>query len=415
MLTEIETRRNTALEPLGPGQRTEALLGLLLVPVVLLVGFLVGLWRLVKRSRPLAEHPARHVEPGARRLDDVAEFAERVEAEDASPRIGFGSMDFELAYARDLIPSTLDMYPALANRYYSCPPPFERVTFESFDGTPLAAEVAIRDDRPRPGLVVVHGTFGSSGQGIYAAPAIRAFVDWGFNVAVVDLRGWGRSSALSTVPMSGGWREAEDVLAAARYLLERSRTTTVGAMGYSLGGAAVLLAAAHERAPELLRGGVFSESGYVDARDVVKIVERNPGILTREYIVYWLFKLGLGRKLSIQGYRGMTIVDYFETVAAPYYGVAPEELYRRDSVIHSVGDIRVPTFQLHAVDDWIVKVDHAVRLRDEAARTGNRLVGVCIRRRGAHCAFDRVIPAWRERVAREFFASTSGVALVEAA
>ena len=73
--------------------------------------------------------------------------------------------------------------------------------------------------------------------------------------------------------MTGGWREAEDVLAAAKHLLDTTKTTSVGAMGYSLGGAAVLLAAAHPRAPELLASGVFSESGFVDARDVVSIVE----------------------------------------------------------------------------------------------------------------------------------------------
>src|SRR6185369_4093550 len=107
----------------------------------------------------------------------------------------------------------LDAYPSLANRFFGCPPPFCRVTLTSFDGTPLAAEVAVHENGERPGLVVVHGTFGSSGQEIYSRPAIRAFVEWGFNVAVVDLRGWGRSSSLSKVPLTGGWREAEDVLA----------------------------------------------------------------------------------------------------------------------------------------------------------------------------------------------------------
>jgi predicted alpha/beta-fold hydrolase len=211
--------------------------------------------------------------------------------------------------------------------------------------------------------------------------------------------------------MTGGWREAEDVLAAARHLLDGGRTTTVGAMGYSLGGAAVLLAAADERAPELLASGVFSESGYVDAREVVRVVERNPGVLSRRYVPYWLFRIGLGRKFAILGHRRTGIMEYFERVAAPYYGVAVDELYRRDSVLAAVGRIRVPVFHLHAADDWIVPVEHAVRLREAAERAGNRLVGVCVRQRGAHCAFDRVAGEWRGRVARDFFAATSGVRL----
>jgi dienelactone hydrolase len=211
--------------------------------------------------------------------------------------------------------------------------------------------------------------------------------------------------------MSGGRREAEDVLAAAEYLLRNSRTTTVGAMGYSLGGATVLLAASHERAPELLASGVFSESGYVDSREVVRILERNPGVLSRRYIPYWLFRLGLGRKFSILGHRRTGIVEYFERVSAPYYGVTTDELYRLDSAVNFVDRMRVPVFHLHAIDDWIVGVDQAVRLRDAAEAAGNRRVGVCIRCGGAHCAFDRVMGEWRSSLARDYFSATSGLTL----
>jgi dienelactone hydrolase len=211
--------------------------------------------------------------------------------------------------------------------------------------------------------------------------------------------------------MTGGWREAEDVLAAAEYLLASGRTTTVGAMGFSLGGAAVLLAAAHERAPELLASGVFAESAFVDAREVVRLVERNPGVLARKYIPYWLFRLGLEFKFARQGHRRTGMVEYLANVAAPHYGVSGEELYRLDSVLPLVDRIRVPVFHLHAVDDWIVPVEHALRLRDAAERAGNGLVGVCVRSRGAHCAFQRVTGAWRDRVARDFFFGTSGVAV----
>ena len=411
MLTRTEVATRTALAPAGPSERVEALLGLLLVPFAIVWGVLAAMWRLVRGARPLREEPVYCIAGECEPLVDVADFAARAEADEPAPRRGFGALDFELAYARDFVPSSLDAYPKLANRFFSCPPPFRRVTFPSFDGTPIAAEVAIHEDGDRPGLVVVHGTFGSSGQAIYSTPAVRAFEEWGFNVAVVDLRGWGRSSALSSAPMSGGWREAEDVLAAAEYLLASGRTTKVGAMGYSLGGAAVLLAAAHDRAPELLAAGVFSESGYVDAREVVRIVERNPGVLSRRYIPYWLFRMGLGRKFAILGHRRTDIMEYFERVAAPYYGVTTDELYRLDSAVNVVDRMRVPVFHLHAVDDWIVTVDQAERLRDAAAAVGNRRVGVCIRARGAHCAFDRVVREWRSGLARAFFSATSGVML----
>jgi len=348
-------------------------------------------------------------------MTDVAAYAAAREAEPMHERPGYGTKDFLMVYAPDLIPSVLDIRPRFSNRFFSCPPPFRRVTIESLDGTPISAEVAAHEGEPRPGIVVVHGVFGSSGQRIYGDQAIRAFADWGFNVAIVDLRGWSRSATLSSTPMSGSWREGEDVLGAARWLLENTATSTVGAIGYSLGGASVLSAAAHDRAPELLKSGVFSESGFVDAREVVKIIERNPGLLTREHIAYRLFTISFGEKFRCEGRGRMSISEYFERVSAPYYGLSIDELYDLDSVVNRVDRIRVPALQLHAEDDWVVGVDHARQLRAAAARAGNRLVGVCVKPRGSHCAFARVAPRWRDGIAREYFAATSGVELRERA
>ena len=412
MLTDTSVQAVRGSAPWRPGPRTEALLGLLLVPVATLVGFVAALWRLLtKRNAALADAPSLSIGPATERLADVAAFAAAAEAEPVEWRGGFGLMDFEFVFARDIVPATLDAWPKLANRFFKCPAPFRRVSFNSLDGTPICAEVATRDDRDRPGLIVVHGTFGASDHSIYSRPAIVAFEEWGFNVAVVNLRGWGCTAALSDAPLSGGWREAEDVLAAARYLLEHTRTTTVGAIGYSLGGATVLLAAAHELAPTLLQSGVFSESGFTDARNVLHIVEGRPLPWSLRFIGHWLFRFGFRTKFRALKVRARSIIDYFENVAAPYYGVTDQELYAHDSAIHKVAEIRVPALQLHAVDDWIVSVEHAERLRAEAARTGNRLVCVCIRERGAHCAFARVAREWRDGLARRFFAGTSGITL----
>lgn len=412
MLTETRSERRVEVRRF-PGPKAEALLGLLVFPIGLLIGIKTALVRLLRSAKPLPDEPQMRIEPGDEPMRDVAAFAARYEEGDFSPRWGFGLLDFQLAYAPDLIPSVLDLDPKLANKFSVCPPPFRRITVESLDGTPLAVEVATRDDRERPGLVVVHGTFGSSGQEIYAKPAIRAFSEWGFNVAIVDLRGWGRSAALSDAPMSGGWREADDVIAAARWLVENSRTSSVGAIGYSLGGAAVLNAAAHELAPKYLAGGVFSESGFADARQIMQIADDYPGVLSREFIVYLIFHFGLRLKMRRGGGRALPLADYVEHVAAPRYGVAPDEIYDLDSPVTTVAEIRVPALHLHAVDDWVVSVEHAYTLRHAADECGNRLVGVCVEPRGAHCAFARVAGEWRERIARDFFSRTNGIRLVD--
>jgi predicted alpha/beta-fold hydrolase len=410
VLTSTRSERRIERRVLPP-RRLQTLLALLFLPIGLFIGILTAIARIVRRAAPLDDEPELELVETGERLRDVRTFAEEVACGEFLPRWGNGALDFQLAYAPDLVPSLLDLHPKVANRFFACPPPFRRITIEALDGTPIAAEVAVRDDRPRPGLVVAHGTFGSSGQRIYSDPAIRAFSEWGFNVAVIDLRGWGRSSTLSEAPTTGGWLEALDVLGAARWLLDHG-STTVGAMGYSLGGAAVLLAATHDLAPSLLASGVFSESGFVDARDVMRIADERPGVLTPEMPVYLIFRYGLGFKMRFAGAR-CGLPEYLETVAAPHYGVTPDDVYDRDTVLDRVAEIRVPAFHLHAEDDWVVHVEHAHALRDAAERTGNRLVGVCIQPRGGHCAFALVAKEWRNRVARDFFAATSGVRAVE--
>jgi predicted alpha/beta-fold hydrolase len=355
----------------------------------------------------LPAEPRFRLEPGAPRLTDVKGLAAEAERDPWPPRFGWGSLDFQLQYAPTFFAGLFELWPRLAGRLSRLPRPFQPVRLEASDGTTLYAQVATRPG-PRPGLVVAHGTFGSGGQALYADAAIEAF-SWGFNVVALDLRGWGRSATLAETEITCGWHEAWDVLAAARYLKERYDTTTVGALGYSLGGAAVLNAAADARAPELLDGGVMSESGFVDARSQIEHLARKPSVLSPEHLVYWIFRLGFDAKFRACGLKDVAIVTYPERVAAPRCGVAPDTLWERASVLNRVDGIRVPTLHLHAEDDWVVPVRQAERLR--AAADGNPLVGVCVRTRGAHCAFHRVMGAWRTGLARRFFAAAAGVRL----
>lgn len=393
------------------GPRMEGALNLLVVVFLLPLAIGSAVRRWLVKNRPLPAAPLREVAGSGTPLVDVASFALEAEHTDARPRFGWGSLDFQLQYAPDLVASLLDLSPVRAGRLSACPQPFREVRLTSLDGTPLCGHVATWDGGPRPGLVVAHGTFGSAGQSLYLDAAIEAFVGWGFNVLALDLRTWGRSAALSDAVNTCGWREAEDVLAAARYLLEETDTTTVGAVGYSLGGASVLIAASHELAPDLLRGGVFSESGFAAAKDEVEHLARRPSFFSPDFLAHWIFRIGFGAKFRATGLRGMDLVSYPERVVAPRMGVGIDELWDRASVVSRVRNVKVPAFHLHAEDDWIVPVAHAVALREAAA--GNPRVGVCILPRGGHCAFDRVWNGWHRELMRRFFSAAAGVELRE--
>ena len=65
--------------------------------------------------------------------------------------------------------------------------------------------------RPGPGLIVVHGLFTSSRFDYVRQIAVRAYYEWGFNVAAIDLRSFGMTELTSTAPSTAGWKEGEDI------------------------------------------------------------------------------------------------------------------------------------------------------------------------------------------------------------
>lgn len=130
----------------------------------------------------------------------------------------------------------------LLGRVNPYPKPFRAVNIPSSDGTQISAWLGLQSGR-RPGVVIVPGMFSSKDDSSHKRKAIRMWRRWNYNVLIIDLRGFGQSEDSPNTP---GWKEAEDVLAAARYLYGFNTVTGVSLVGDSLGGAACLLAAAQE-------------------------------------------------------------------------------------------------------------------------------------------------------------------------
>jgi dipeptidyl aminopeptidase/acylaminoacyl peptidase len=99
-------------------------------------------------------------------------------------------------------------------------------------------------------------------------------------------------------------------------------------------------------------------------------------------------------------------LDPVERVSAPFYGVDPEELWRRAAAREHIHDAKVPVLVLHPSDDEIIPVEHA-RMLAEAAQ-GSELVRVWILPGGGHGAIDAVDRAWFYAVLRGFFERWAG-------
>ncbi len=293
-----------------------------------------------------------------------------------------------------------------ANLGYAYPAQFSDHVFEGADGEHIAASVGLQEESGRPGLIVVHGLFSSRRFDYVRQIAVRAFYEWGFNVLALDLRSFGLTNLTSQAPTSVGWKEGEDIVAAARYLKQLG-ATTVGALGISLGGSSVLGACHLEGAEEALDGGILAVSPPAEPK---AMAERLSKRLPRGHPAYAIsqgFWAMLTSRIRQTGWEGIeNFVDPVERISAPYYEIEPAELWRRAAAKEHIADAKVPVLVLHPDDDAIIPVEHARVLAEAAA--GSDLVRVWIIEGGGHGAIDAVDRPWFYAVARGFFERWAG-------
>jgi predicted alpha/beta-fold hydrolase len=301
----------------------------------------------------------------------------------------------------DLSMFTLAQKRQTVNFGYAYPRQFEYHYFEGADGERIAATVATHST-PRPGLVVVHGLLTTRLFDYVREIAVRAYYEWGFNVAAIDLRSFGLTEMLTRAPSSAGWKEGEDIVCAGRYLKELG-STSVGAIGISLGACSVMNACHLAEAPEQLDGGILAISGPADTRVATEYIDRPVPRGHPFYPVSRFFHTALIAKVRNLGWPAevASFQRLTELVVAPHYGITVAELYERSSPRNHIASAQVPVLVLHAEDDEVVPVEHARML--ERAAGDSELVRVWILPGGGHAAFDAIDRRWTYQVYRTYF------------
>jgi predicted alpha/beta-fold hydrolase len=321
-----------------------------------------------------------------------------------NPRPLGGRTSTALVGLLDVLPMVLDTQRKTAGRIYPYPDPFRSVTFPSLDGTPLAGRLALHGDgKPRPGIVFCHGLLGNKNQTLVRNVAVKAFRDWDFNVLALDLRIFGESRLLSEALPTGGWKEAEDIIGAARLLGSFSEVTTVGVSGYSMGAGSTMVAAGMDGG-EFITGGAIAWNGFSDTRRMVEHISKAPMPWEPFSVAYPLFQALFLLKRHDLGKEYAHIKNFgqiYSHACTHQYCLTEDEVYRRSSPKNYLDKVRIPTLHVHAVDDPIVPVLEA----EDNARVAkdNPNVEVWILKRGGHCAWAFVDKAWYGRVMRDFF------------
>lgn len=284
---------------------------------------------------------------------------------------------------------------------YSYPSQFASHVFAGADGERIAATIGLHED-PRPALIVVHGVFTSSRFDYVRQIAVRAYYEWGFNVAAIDLRSFGATEMTTSAPSTAGWKEGEDVLALARYMKELG-STSVGTLGISLGGSSVLSASYAEGAEQALDGGVLAVSPPAEPRVVAERLSRKVSRKHPAYALNYGFHAMLTSRVRSARWPDevTSMDDALAALAPPYYGLSADEIWERASALNHIAGAKVPVLILHPTDDKIIKVEEAEKL--EKAAADNDLVRIWKLPAGSHGALDAMDSRWTYAVYRRYF------------
>jgi predicted alpha/beta-fold hydrolase len=381
----------------GAAKLANLLLGIILLPLWLfgqLIGgrvrdFLRGLER--RGRRPLPVPPVRERTMDALMVDLHAIPEQLRHSNFAELRRGFADIsNFVVAQHREGA--------VIGYRY---PGQFKDHIVEGADGERIAASIALQE-AARPALIVVHGLFTSSRFDYVRQIGVRAFYEWGFNVAALDLRSFGMTELTSPAPSTAGWKEGLDILGLAAYMKELG-STSVGALGISLGGNSVLNACDQEATTTDLHGGILAVSPPAVPKDAwARLSEDVPRDHPR-YLLHRAFEAALISRVRSGRWppEAENMDRVMEYVSAPYYAVSAEEIWTHARGIDHVRNARVPLLILHPEDDYIVKVEQG-RMLAEAAE-GNDLVRVWILPAGSHGLLEAADPRWTHAVYRTFF------------
>lgn len=299
------------------------------------------------------------------------------------------------------------------------PTEFRRERWETPDGDELFLDFAVGaatgpetiDGRegPRPLVVVLHGLEGNARRR-YARVLYRELDRVGIDAVGLNFRGCAEPNRTARAYHSG---ETGDPARVFRRLRERIPGRPLGAVGFSLGGNVLLKLLAETGDDALLAGAVAISVPY-DLDAGARMLEERP--MGRVYSRYFLRSLvrKVRKKRSLLEGRvdveralgSRTIREFDEVVTAPLHGFRDATHYYADSSSGPrLGEVRVPTLLVHALDDPFLPPD---RIPLETARRNPWILPV-FTPRGGHVGFLEGPPwatrPWAERQAASFLAS----------
>lgn len=263
-----------------------------------------------------------------------------------------------------------------------------------------------------PIVLLMHGLEGSARRG-YALNTYNALGAHGVSAVGLNFRSC--SGEINRTPRLYHSGETEDIRFVLGQLRSRHPNVPIGAIGFSLGGNALLKFLGEEggAARSLLTAAVAVSVPYdlgaggdhLDSSIMGRLYTR---IFLKPLIAKTSSKEHLvGDKCDLErGRRARSFREFDDAITAPLHGFAgAEDYYVRSSSAQFIPRIRVRTLLLHAEDDPFLPPSSIPR----AQIAGNAHVEASIQQEGGHVGFIHGTPLkpqfWAEETAARFLAT----------
>lgn len=292
------------------------------------------------------------------------------------------------------------------------PPEFRRERIELPDGDFVDLDEPVHPLGDGPLVLLLHGLEGSARRG-YAINMYRELAERGIRALGLNFRSCsGEPNRTARFYHSG---ETTDIRFVLELLAERYPDVPRGAVGFSLGGNAMLklLGELAEDASALVSAAVAISVPYdlgagADALDGSPIGRIYTSVFVKSLVAKAEMKTALlGDVCDLERIRGSRSFREFDDAAtAPIHGFAgAEDYYTRSSSAGFIQHIRVPTLLLHADDDPFLP---ATSFPHDAVRE-NPHVDAIVTRHGGHVGFIEGTPwaprFWAESTAASFLSA----------
>jgi len=302
----------------------------------------------------------------------------------------------------------------IGGRILRRPPAFElkRERWTTPDDDFLDLDFGPRISSDAPLVLLLHGLEGSAQRG-YAINTYRELATRGIASVGLNFRSCsGEPNRAARFYHSG---ETEDLRFVLQTLRERYRGVAIGAVGFSLGGNALLkyLGEEADAAGQLVKAAVAVSVPYELGTGADHLDQSAMGrFYARVFIKPLVEKMMVKQSVLpsscdlARARRATSFREFDDAITAPLHGFSgADDYYTRSSSAQFIPAIRVPTLLLHAEDDPFLPIG-AFPARQIV---GNPVVTASLQKQGGHVGFIYGTPLtprfWAEEQVAQYLAS----------